>query len=568
MKMNHRVEVKRACALLAASVVAVGVSALGQTAGRSAAPAAPRPAAAPATKPAAGLPAGWEEIDQRLVFLTIQLSTIESTLDATNKALKSNGYQQAAKQAAADKARQSNETMDRNGGGPVPWQEFYGKTAEKFFYHPTDARTVNVTIVPIDQRPPQFDYIYLANEQNRRKAEEDAAKIGNKIEDLLDYRRQLEGEQFSLWCKIAFRGASSMELDSRPLYRLELTGGGTDDVGKQSLDALKAAIKFMRVVNAELLQAQKDLDGDQKGTLEHLSKATTAARTELQAKMLLAPALADRIADPRNALGQFMRSAKRLEDSSQNLVDAFRLAADSDGRDDVTSKLSYRGQLQQMVFDYASTLLTADQALTKAAAEAKAVPTIAKKVDAPVVEAAAGGVDGIPAKLDAARATREREMAAARRALVSAIDVRLNAAADAGDLEGVQSLQSVKLKAARDGSIPDDLKDDAILAARKQMLEAIDAANAKVTAAYRDAISSYTKARKITEAQSTLDELNALGITPGPGQIAGAGSAEPGPTASARSSAEATPAGGAGDVFTPPKLGEGVTEIELPAPGG
>ena len=52
-------------------------------------------AAQPKPKPAATqpVPPGWEEIDQRLVFLTVQLSTIESSIDATDKALKLNGYQ-------------------------------------------------------------------------------------------------------------------------------------------------------------------------------------------------------------------------------------------------------------------------------------------------------------------------------------------------------------------------------------------------------------------------------------------------------------------------------------------
>src|SRR4051812_36760165 len=201
----------------------------------------------PATQP---VPPGWEEIDQRLVFLTVQLSTIESSIDATDKALKLNGYQKIAKEAAADQAAKSNELMDRKGGGPVGWQDFYGKTAEKFFYHPRDGNTLHVNPLPIAQRPPQFDYIYRANEDNRAKAEADAARIGNKIDDLLAYRKQLETEQTALWCKIAFRGGSSMELSARPLYRLELTSAATDEAGKQNLEAAKAAVAFMRAIDA------------------------------------------------------------------------------------------------------------------------------------------------------------------------------------------------------------------------------------------------------------------------------------------------------------------------------
>lgn len=38
---------------------------------------------------------GRTDIDQRLVFLTVQLSTVESSLDATNRNLKMAGYKHA-----------------------------------------------------------------------------------------------------------------------------------------------------------------------------------------------------------------------------------------------------------------------------------------------------------------------------------------------------------------------------------------------------------------------------------------------------------------------------------------
>jgi hypothetical protein len=69
-------------------------------------------------KPAQAGKDGWEEIDHRLVFLTVQLSTIESSISATDKALKLNGYQKIAKEAAADQARHNNELMDRLRLGP------------------------------------------------------------------------------------------------------------------------------------------------------------------------------------------------------------------------------------------------------------------------------------------------------------------------------------------------------------------------------------------------------------------------------------------------------------------
>src|SRR5256885_12184198 len=75
----------------------------------------------PTTSPAVStLQEGWEQIDQRLVFLTVQLSTVESSLDAVNKAIRANGYEKNTKQAQAEQARKGNEQLDRNGGGTRP----------------------------------------------------------------------------------------------------------------------------------------------------------------------------------------------------------------------------------------------------------------------------------------------------------------------------------------------------------------------------------------------------------------------------------------------------------------
>jgi tRNA A-37 threonylcarbamoyl transferase component Bud32 len=88
------------------------------------------PAKAEAAKKAAAT--GWQEMDQRLVFLTVQLASVETSLAALNRVLVSLGINQANQQRAATSAQQANEAMDRNAGGPVPWATFYGNTAEKF----------------------------------------------------------------------------------------------------------------------------------------------------------------------------------------------------------------------------------------------------------------------------------------------------------------------------------------------------------------------------------------------------------------------------------------------------
>jgi hypothetical protein len=118
----------------------------------------------------------------------------------------------------------------------------------------------------------------------------------------------------------------------------------------------------------------------------------------------------------------------------------------------------------------------------------------------------------IGARLDEAKATHEKQVAAARRALVAAITGRLNAAADAGNLAQVESFQAAKTKASVDGSLPPDIKDVTILGAHAQMERAIEASNSQLAAAYREAIVRYTKARNFTEAEATRDELARSGL--------------------------------------------------------
>ena len=48
------------------------------------------------------------------------------------------------------------------------------------------------------QRPPQFDFIYRANNNQQAKAEADIAKMAGKVDQLLARRRQLEAEQSRL----------------------------------------------------------------------------------------------------------------------------------------------------------------------------------------------------------------------------------------------------------------------------------------------------------------------------------------------------------------------------------
>ena len=157
----------------------------------------------------------------------IRLANTETSLEAVEKTIAASSRNQSVKIGDAKRAVRENEKMDRKGGGPVHWSVFYGRTADKFFYHPTDRNSTYHTVtvlsqqppqndnktaggvpsrqgLPVHNRPPQFDYIYRANQEAKERAEADADKLKNKIEALLDRRQKLELEQNGLWVEIAF----------------------------------------------------------------------------------------------------------------------------------------------------------------------------------------------------------------------------------------------------------------------------------------------------------------------------------------------------------------------------
>src|SRR3954471_4301949 len=94
-----------------------------------------------------------------------------------------------------------------------------------------------------------------------------------------------------------------------------------------------------------------------------------------------------------------------------------------------------------------------------------AAPATTKPSTAPTT-APTTAPEAILAQLSDAKVEHDRALAAAKESLLGAIDARLNAAADAGDLKMVQVLQAVKQSAERDGSVPDSTPDAAVKAAK------------------------------------------------------------------------------------------------------
>ena len=344
--------------------------------------------------PAEKLAEGWDEIDERLIFLMVRLANTETSLEAVEKTIAASSRKASVKTGDAKRAIGENEKMDRKGGGPMKWSQFYGTTAEKFFYHPTDRNSFYHTVtvlspqppqndnqtapgipsrqgLPVHQRPPQFDYIYKANQGAAAKAEAEAGLLKGKVEALAARRRKLELEQVALWVEIAFRAAAHFELNKKPVFRFEPILAADDPDAKLHADIMKTAAAFMRVALSIVDEAPKDQDG----TLVRIMPAISDAREKLNDAWLR---LAVDTSDKKTVEGKFAALAKRLDDVSRNLTESYEISVDGDINADELRKDTFRGQLQGSLVSYAQIVLALDEMATQMRDQWKIKPDLDK----------------------------------------------------------------------------------------------------------------------------------------------------------------------------------------------
>lgn len=319
----------------------------------------------------------WDEMDERLIFLMVRLASLEASLDAIDQALLNANAKSGRKSSAANRAHRTNEDMNRKGGGPMKWSLFYGLTAEKFFYHPVDPNTSYHTVtvlnqqgpradnkvgggvpasqgLPVHQRPPQFDYIYRANESAKARAQADVAEIRGNINTLLERRARLEAEQASLWVGIAFRSISHYDLDKKPLYRFEPVVDTSGTIEAKQVEVTKAAVEFMRLALSIMTESERD----QAAAFSKIRPAVVAARQRLSDEYLK---LGVDVLDGQSAEGRFVQLAKHLEDVASNLSDSYIVAREGDQAKDQQRKETFRAMLQTSLISYAQIVLALDE---------------------------------------------------------------------------------------------------------------------------------------------------------------------------------------------------------------
>lgn len=352
-----------------------------------------KPPLVPAEKPAEG----WDQIDDRLIFLMVRLASTETSLEAIDKALVASNRNQSRKTGQAKQADKKNEELDRKGGGPLKWSLFYGRTAESFFYHPTDRNsTYHTTTIlsqqspsndnqsaagvpsrqglPVHQRPPQFDYIYRSNESAKARAEKEIAEMVGKTAELTERKHRLEAEQAGLWCEVAFRSVSHYDLDKKPLYRFEpLLKTYNDTDARVQFETIRSAASFMALALSIVDAAQKD----QPLTFSKIKPAVAKARQDLNDSWLR---IGVDVTDRKSVEGKFNALAKRLEESASNLSDSYVVALEGDLAKDQQRKDTFRALLQESLIKYAEVILALDEMTALMKEDWKIKPDIDKPI--------------------------------------------------------------------------------------------------------------------------------------------------------------------------------------------
>jgi hypothetical protein len=364
---------------------------------------ATRPAAAPATQP--------DPTSERLTFLTLRLSSAEESIKAINTALRVAGYKVAVAADKAEAADKGNELMDRKGGAPVPWDQFYGKTARSFiaplppgiYAVKVKGSSDNITYPWNDpiRRPKQFDYLYRANSEQAAKAKEQVAALGRKIDALLARRRQLEAEQVSLWGTIALESVSNREIATRPLYRFQLKSDGAKPSDAARVEITRAAVLFLRLVDRAAAQAADAITTDPQAALANFRQNIQTAEAALRESTIKPTDAAALSPAETQQLKDLMAIAKRMQLLCKNLTEGYALALESDTAKDELRKQAMRAQLQEALIGIADGAGELDESITKLAtawnihpeigiespdklpAAAAAVPTPAPKPTAP-----------------------------------------------------------------------------------------------------------------------------------------------------------------------------------------
>ncbi|MBV8781680.1 MAG: hypothetical protein JO353_09815 [Phycisphaerae bacterium] len=140
----------------------------------------------------------------------------------------------------------------------------------------------------------------------------------------------MESEQSAIWAIIAFGSIENREIEYQPLYRFVLRCDSTPTT-KPASDVqrgfLQGAITFLRTVNEATAASASSVESDQLGAFKTLHENIAVGHSAFkQVAYDDIPAMPLRPNELQGAQDVLL-TAKKLDEESKDLVDAFVLAA-------------------------------------------------------------------------------------------------------------------------------------------------------------------------------------------------------------------------------------------------
>ena len=304
-------------------------------------------------------------MEDPLTFRLVQLAFVETSLKLVDEAIVKAGGQTNSNASKVDNYKKNNELMNRKGGGPVPWEKFYGKTANKFYMLVPGSLTTSASLVR-KQRPPQFNYIYKANNDQVQKAKDEIAALGGKIDKLRERKRQLENQQVALWGQISAAMVAQRDLEAQPMYSFHLTidGMDADPSLAHRAGAIEAFAQYLRVLDKAAGFVDQNMSKDQALALATLKQNVESARKELVRDLANAISADSSVREQTEPLSDL---AKRLAVVTNSAVETRDAAMEADAVGDDAQKMSSRGLLQTAIIDFADKTASLDDGVIKLA---------------------------------------------------------------------------------------------------------------------------------------------------------------------------------------------------------
>jgi serine/threonine protein kinase len=273
-----------------------------------------------------------------------ELADAEANIQTINKALRQIGYNVGQDYDRIDVNQNDKIHRDYIGGGPVRWDEFYGKTAKEYGSNGWG-----------DHRPDQFAFIDQANSERIAQAKDRIASALQNKDELLNLRRHHESEQLRLWILLAFDNVSKLEVTDNDLFTGKLQGATDEQTARA--DLLSAYIVFLRTADraaGDGAEALKASDANPDTVADALAGYMDGAYKTLRDSYRRVKDEPGFSPDDLATGDQLKGLCDNLRQECENITENCDKARERDAANEDQSKLTFRGRLQESLANFSA----------------------------------------------------------------------------------------------------------------------------------------------------------------------------------------------------------------------